>query len=106
MAPLADVLRPPAAAPGAPQPPAVRPVRPRLTIGARRLSRGRLRVTGTAPARAKVRLQVLRGRRVVLRRTVRASATGRYVATLRAVRGKRLRLRASTRGLRALTVLR
>ena len=99
-APLDAVIRSAGSGPPAvtapPVPPAAGkpPAAAGLTVRARRAGRRRLRVQGTAPAGARVRLSVLRGRRVVARRTVRVPASGRFAAVLRA-RGRGLRVRAT-----------
>ena len=94
--PAAD---PPAAAPVT-SGPAIRAPRKRLTVRLRR--RGRVAiVSGRAPARARVKIVVKRGSRVVARRTVRAARAGSYRARLRLSGRGRVTVRVSAGKLRA-----
>jgi predicted acyl esterase len=96
--PKALVKRPPGTDQGAtpPRPGAQRPAN-RLRIRGRRLKGGRLRLTVVGAGKAKVRVVVKRGKRAVVRRTVR-SRRGRAVIVVKLKRKGAYRVKARVLG--------
>jgi len=68
-----------------------------LSVTVKRASGRRYRLSGVAPARSRLTVQLLRGRKVVARTVIRRVAGGRYAVGLRAPGGRRVSARVVAR---------